>query len=382
MANIVYLVGAGFSKSLEKPGKPIPLMLDFVSVMADYLHDDIILTTMVELEIAGLYEWKSDRALQIAQNGYKDVQSWTTKTRSEFRRALKDRPRESVEMLLERSDRYLRMNFRYAINRFFYLIEWDLNWYPLDRFIDRQFQGADSHTFVSFNYDLLLDRSIEKHSTDWNVQNGYGFEIEYFLDEEPPPSKDGFVDLVKAKPLPVEPPAKVSILKPHGSLNWLGIERIPFQYGPGGTLFEDRPPIVFLRAPGEIGYFGSRDALKKVSVGAGCGLSVEPYIVPPVAAAKSQSPVFMSQVRRSEEEAITSADEIYLIGWSLPETDKDQESLIRCAVRNRECPVSSLTVVNLGAGPAYFRRIAEVFGVDASSMKVCNDGFGTFVDTL
>ena len=272
-------------------------MIDFVSVMADYLHDYIILATMVELEIAGLYEWKSNRALQIAQNGYKDVQSWTLKMRSEFRRALKDRPRESIEDLLERWDghrsrgtpnSYARsspQNFRYAINRVFYLIGWDLNWHPLDRFLDRQFQSADSHTFVSFNYDLFLDRSIEKHSTDWNVQNGYGFEIGYFLDTEPPPSKDGFVELVKAKPLPVEPRAKVLILKPHGSLNWLGIERQPVQHGPGGTLFEDLPPIVFLPAPGEIDYFGSRETFKRVSVGADCGVSVEPYIVPPVVAA-------------------------------------------------------------------------------------------------
>ena len=36
MAGTVYFLGAGLSESLEIPGKPIPLMFDFVSVMAEY----------------------------------------------------------------------------------------------------------------------------------------------------------------------------------------------------------------------------------------------------------------------------------------------------------------------------------------------------------
>ena len=42
------------------------------------------------------------------------------------------------------------------------------------------------------------------------------------------------------------------------------------------------------------------------------------FIVPPVGAEKSQSQLFIKEVRRKEEEAIAEADEIYLIGWSLP----------------------------------------------------------------
>jgi hypothetical protein len=37
MAHKLYFVGAGLFKSLEEPCSPIPLMFDFVSVMAEHL---------------------------------------------------------------------------------------------------------------------------------------------------------------------------------------------------------------------------------------------------------------------------------------------------------------------------------------------------------
>jgi len=55
---IVYFVGAGLSKSLEKPGKRIPLMYDFVSVMAQYApNDKVILQTLARLQYCGVFDW-------------------------------------------------------------------------------------------------------------------------------------------------------------------------------------------------------------------------------------------------------------------------------------------------------------------------------------
>ena len=65
---IVYFVGAGLSKALEKPGKPIPLMYDFVSVMADYPAEDaVILQTLARLEYAGVFRWSSAGASDLAR---------------------------------------------------------------------------------------------------------------------------------------------------------------------------------------------------------------------------------------------------------------------------------------------------------------------------
>ena len=54
MDRIVYFIGAGLTKSLENGNRPVPMMWDFVSTMAHYLDDDVICTTMVDLERADL----------------------------------------------------------------------------------------------------------------------------------------------------------------------------------------------------------------------------------------------------------------------------------------------------------------------------------------
>jgi hypothetical protein len=237
-------------------------MFDFVSVLAEHLDSTVILASLSALELADLYEWKSAEAKAIANDisGTLRRGQCPPEVRGQFRRALKNRPWESIEDLLERSftaqsngeanwfAQQLPQKFRYAINQLFYRIGWDVNWAPLDTFLGRQLQSDHCHTFVSFNYDLLLDRAIQKCASDWNVQRGYGFQIEYSVD---PDSR------TTASLLPSTSGAKISILKPHGSLNWLVPERLPVQHGPGGTAFVDSPPIAVLRSSGDIGYFGS-----------------------------------------------------------------------------------------------------------------------------
>ncbi len=68
---IVYFVGAGLSKALERPGKRIPLMYDFVDVMADYApRDKAILQTLARLEYAGIFIWASPEASDLAKVSY------------------------------------------------------------------------------------------------------------------------------------------------------------------------------------------------------------------------------------------------------------------------------------------------------------------------
>jgi hypothetical protein len=69
MRKILYFRGAGLSKSLQVPGKPIPMMLDFVGGLADYLSDNVILTTLARLETNTPYpyRWKSRDAARAAK---------------------------------------------------------------------------------------------------------------------------------------------------------------------------------------------------------------------------------------------------------------------------------------------------------------------------
>jgi len=46
---------------------------------------------------------------------------------------------------------------------FFTIIGWNVDWCPLISFLKRQFKRpGDCHTFVSFNYDLVLERGIQR----------------------------------------------------------------------------------------------------------------------------------------------------------------------------------------------------------------------------
>jgi hypothetical protein len=101
---IVYFVGAGLPKALETPGKRIPLMYDFVSVMADYAPSDpVILTTLAQLENAGIFAWPSLEASDLAKRVVGANCDRSAATLGRFKDAMKRRPAESIEDLLLRA---------------------------------------------------------------------------------------------------------------------------------------------------------------------------------------------------------------------------------------------------------------------------------------
>src|SRR5439155_589795 len=124
--------------------------------------------------------------------------------REAFSRAFRERPSESIEDLLLRaleiastdSEPLTRSSaasaasrFGYAINRVFsHWIDWEVNWCPLNMFLRSQFASfpldvdcGNFHTFVSFNYELILDRAVQRVARDrfqhecWHPSTGYGF---------------------------------------------------------------------------------------------------------------------------------------------------------------------------------------------------------------
>ena len=239
----------------------------------------------------------------------------------EFRRALKDRPWESVETLLEKAfdfssqgkancyGQQLSEKFKPAINRFFYLIGWNVNWSPLEKFLKEQSNAVNvTH---SFRLTMTFCWTVPFKSTP-------GIGASKQVTGSPPNTL-----MTEAQRETSRSPRGHHVSpssEPDGSLNWLVPEKHP-----AGTGFEDGPVTVITAPSGKISYFKSPDNfnwdLFTICGDAPVGL----YIVPPVGAEKSQSQLFIKEVRKREEEAIAEADEIYLIGWSLPKTDKDQE---------------------------------------------------------
>jgi len=87
----------------------------------------------------------------------------------------------------------------------------------------------------------------------------------------------------------------------------------------------------------------------------------------------------LRRLRQREEAALRNADEVYVLGWSMPSSDKDQIALIKRAVSARRRPLQRVVVVNRGAKENYFRRVAEVLGVPKRALVRYNEGLQDFL---
>jgi hypothetical protein len=361
-------------------------MDDFVSVLADYLSVDVILTFLTRLEQMEPYpyEWESLQAKELSKRLLQNTEGRSPGNLEAFKRALKNRPSESIEGLLEKvqsgGDNEGVIRFGYAINRFFSeIIDWEVDWVPLETFISRQFRLPETfHTFITFNYDLLLERAVEKlTSGEWEASRGYGFRVDYGI-------MDDFSGLpsVQAVELPASStsPGRIEILKPHGSLNWLVPLKTPYTPDDStGMRFENGPVIIPVTSEVELRYSRFTPKFNRVDLpGRALPCDVLPCIVPPVSR-KSSNLSFFEEVRKREQEAIKNADEIYVLGWSVPKTDQEQESLIQNAVADRSKSPPAVTVVNRRAKPEYFERVACLLNVDKDKLNIFNAGFGDFV---
>jgi hypothetical protein len=389
--NITYFIGAGLSKSLQSEASPIPAMWDFTATMADYLHDDVVLTAMAQLENARLYEHRSDDAESIAARLVDSSSDRSPVVREAFREALKKRRPESIENLLERSLRLsgtqsaasAHQRFKYAINRLFCLVGWNVNLGPLEHFLQEQInQDATCHTFVSFNYDLLLDFALQKTVSGWMPDTGYGFNIPYCVTDDPYPTGDGPGSSVRAVPFGGRAwDNTVTILKPHGSLNWLVPYQVPYVQSSRGIEFLDSPPTIPLTKEGRLRYWCSTEIFQRILLPNQLPSEVGICILPP-SSAKLSELTFIKASRESEFNALVSADEVVVIGWSLPDTDIDQNELINRAMSRRNKPIQSLTVVNLKRPAAYFEMLARLFRVDSRALRIHNAGFVDFAASL
>ncbi|MDA2923976.1 hypothetical protein MYX65_04860 [Acidobacteria bacterium AH-259-L09] len=104
-------------------------------------------------------------------------------------------------------------------------------------------------------------------------------------------------------------------------------------------------------------------------------------ILPPSSAKRSELS-FVKASREAESSALASADEVLVIGWSVPETDIDQAERIERGAKRRSKPLQSLTIVNRNAPPAYFERLARLFEVDSRLLRIYNSGFVDFAAGL
>jgi hypothetical protein len=170
-------------------------------------------------------------------------------------------------------------------------------------------------------------------------------------------------------------------LKPHGSLNWLVPYVTPYVRTPQGLKFLDVPPILPLTAKGAIRYWCSSHNFQKLALPGELATEVGVCILPPSQAKRSELS-FVRASREAEATALASADEVFVVGWSVPETDSDQQELIGHAIAARSKPLERVTIVNWKAPDTYFDKLARLFQVDSRLLRKCNSGFIDFVAGL
>jgi hypothetical protein len=379
MTRVVYIVGAGLSKALQRPGFRVPVMQDFISVSADYMEQDaarVIFASIHMLETCGCFRWPQPAPTINASAA--QITAYAT--------VLRRRPSESIEALLAAttgSQRTLATKVRYLINRLFVLLGWNIDDAVLRRFLAYQFARPDTkHALISFNYDLFLDRAVQEIVPTWSAASGYGITASGCIHSDPEPRPPG-PDVVPLSHPTVNPAvnSNVVIVKPHGSLNWLVPLASGLAQGKTGLLFANHPPIIPLELDGRLRYCSATSNFQWVYPPKADPVDVLPAIIPPVTPKANSLPMF-SGLEQAEQAALETADEIFVIGWSMPASDTSQVELITSAVAKRRGPLQRVTVVNRGEGPAYFTRIAAVFGVQPSALQIYNDGFADFVTAI
>lgn len=394
MSHTCYFVGAGLSKSLELPDWPIPLMMDFVRTMADYLDNDVILTTLAELENAGVFVTKCEEASRLAKVLVGKDADRSIENRVRFAKCLRDRAPESIEDLIERSSQVtassssaeLKDRFLFSINQLFSIVGWNVSSAPLEQFLRHQFEkDGPSHTFVSFNYDLILDRTIQMaKGSNWHPADGYGFDIPYFTTENPPAANSAGGVLPSARAIQFADDrgtyeSAIQILKPHGSLNWLLPFEVPYRTGKHGLTLQPQPMVLPLELGGGLRYWSTSANFNHIQCSGAHPHHYGIFIIPP-SSEKQSDLSFLEKVRAREIETISECKNIFVIGYSLPDTDADQERIIRSAVERRSAGITRLIVVNYGATPDYFQRVAEVFSFPKQRLEVFNRGFPDFAN--
>jgi hypothetical protein len=82
-----------------------------------------------------------------------------------------------------------------------------------------------------------------------------------------------------------------------------------------------------------------------------------------------------------QHQAIREADEVFVIGWSVPKTDAYHEALVRVCCEERGTPVDRAVIVNHRAPIDYFDKVRSLLG-DPTTIETYNEGFEDFLDRL
>jgi NAD-dependent SIR2 family protein deacetylase len=176
----------------------------------------------------------------------------------------------------------------------------------------------DRTTFISFNYEVLLDHVLTEARQEYDRDLDYGIEFANY--EFPTATPDNW-DRPRAG-------RALSLLKLHGSLNWL--------HCPTCTV-----PTITPKAKGVTRLLEDPSSARCRR----CGTTAVPMIIPPTYFKVMES-LQLRQVWWRAEEALMAADRIVFCGYSLPDADMHVKYLLKRSEVNRSAPPTVFVVNN------------------------------------
>lgn len=167
---------------------------------------------------------------------------------------------------------------------------------------------------INFNYDLLMDYALEKADKWYGLSsNGSGYRIpisKIMNFKETCACGECNYITNEIEKQSVTKSNKVRYTKLHGSLNWY------LTYEEGNSF----PNLLFLPLKDKLEAY-----LKKISN----SHNFEQLIIPPIAYKTDVFKRYFASLWEKALETISSADEIYIVGYSLPQNDINAEWLLR-----------------------------------------------------
>lgn len=214
-------------------------------------------------------------------------------------------------------------------------------------------------TIITFNYDLGVEHALRAAGL-WDIKTGYGFPIE-----------DG------------EMPSLVEVLKLHGSTNWRALlfdGMTGSFFGQGNSL--GRRPVLFFRP--DLEFLGYPDFIDPLCRGVDNCASLPAMIMPALPKQFHFATMFgeewkgfWDQLWRRAESALANADEIVVIGYSLPTADERARSMLLGSV-NKDVRLSICCASATARLEQEFRD-HEFSGIE--SVATTFDGFLTWEAT-
>ncbi|MDO8501591.1 MAG: SIR2 family protein [Gemmatimonadaceae bacterium] len=179
----------------------------------------------------------------------------------------------------------------------------------------------DDITFVTANYDTLIDEAIDAEAVE--ADRGTGTLIDYGINELAGGDQDPHRDM-----------RSFPCFKIHGSLNWL--------YCPACDLLD-----ITFASNGAIRLVDEPDGARCYE----CETLRTPIIVPP-SYYKNMSNVYLGVVWTKAYQAIRQADQIVFCGYSFPDADMHVRYLVKRAQLNRDAQSHPLQILLVNHYPS------------------------------